>query len=92
MTEKSETEFEIGQKVVCVDARGGGPNDPKIVEGHIYTIEGFDDETEELGVYLVGVEKMRHPEWDNPLSWRATRFRPFVKEDHSVTEPSIKPQ
>ncbi len=66
--------FAIGQKVVCIDARGGGPDDPKIVEGQVYTIAGIDPETNELGVYLDGVNNTKHPDWDAPLSWRATRF------------------
>lgn len=91
MTEASATELtgapdEIGRQVVCIDARGGGLNDPKIVEGDTYTIEGFDAETDELGVWLLGIPNTRHPEWENPLSWRATRFRLIT--EHSVRGPS----
>lgn len=86
--ENPEPEFNIGQKVVCIDACGGGPDDPKIVEGHIYTIRGIDPDTEELGVYLEGIENTTSPGWENPLSWRATRFRPMKEgDDAALTWP-----
>lgn len=51
--------FKIGDKVLCIDARGEWC---KLVEGGIYTIKGFEPHRNEL--LLEGV----------PLSWMMRRF------------------
>lgn len=78
--------FTVGMKVVCVDASRGKFNGLDVLEfGAIYTIEGFDPETELLGVYLVGIPNSFDPRWAAPLSWRAERFRPLVDAKKSVS-------
>jgi hypothetical protein len=79
--------FQIGQKVVCIDASFNAETKPYmpcwIKQGAVYTIRGIhkDPNIDGYGVYL---EEVINPEqvWSNdePREWSfgATRFKPTL--------------
>jgi hypothetical protein len=86
--------FRVGQKVVCVDAKGG--IDPKPVEGTIYTIR------QTLASPILGIPSVRLQELICPTEtftgqegfFYALRFRPIVerKTDISIFTKMLTPQ
>lgn len=59
--------FQVGDKVVCVDAKGVVDAFP-LVEGRVYVVRDLSicQITEKLGLYLVGIV--------NPLCWNGREF------------------
>lgn len=80
------TNFHVGQKVVCIDAKVGFEQFIEIKEGVIYEISWigpFEHYTQGsfIGVRLKGVDRGICPQfgYDNP-PFAARRFRPLVRD------------
>lgn len=84
------TNFHVGQKVVCIDAKVGFEQFIEIEEGEIYEIAWtgpFEHYTQGsyIGVRLKGVDRGICPQfgYDNP-PFAARRFRPLVRDKLSA--------
>lgn len=80
------TDFHIGQLVVCVDDK---PREPKMahliawpVKGLVYTIRGFKETADGLGLYIEEIvnreQKLRDGTFGEP-GYYLDRFRPVRK-------------
>ena len=77
--------FHVGQRVVCVDASPSKWITPyKVVLGAVYTIRGFDTESD--GTYLNEVpdDPIESP-WTTPRGWNPKRFRPLVERKTAIS-------
>lgn len=82
------TTFHVGQEVVCVDAKQPADTTLKseLTEGRVYTIRWVGPhkhylDGEYIGVRLVGIDRGVCEIWgDVDTPFRATRFRPLVKD------------
>lgn len=79
--------FRVGQKVVCVDAKG--EHSPKLVQGRIYTIASirfFD--ASEANFTGLGITLVEQPTFETKAHWaeyRAERFRPVAERKTDIS-------
>lgn len=74
--------FQVGQKVVCVDASPGKwPDMTPLVKGDVYTVAAlFRHDLHGLGVQLVEVRMPFKTDW-----YYAKRFRPAVERRTDIS-------
>lgn len=81
--------FRIGQKVVCVDARGRFCAETQPVLNAIYTISGLHvDEDGDLICHLVEIARSdsAKQQWNNPnLGYDTRRFRPVIERKTDIS-------
>lgn len=83
--------FEIGMRVVCVDAkpRKGGAPPTGLTERKVYTVRGVCSATK--GIYLEEIINENHPTWGVEWAYFPDRFAPIRTTNIDIFLKMLKP-